>query len=91
MQTTETCCGRCRLAPSTDLVVLARVQQGAVAEVRPLAVDCDVDAGGMTLVWFDGVSAEASVAWLSTLVTQSEANRRISENALFAIMIIPPV
>ena len=85
MQTTETCCGRCRLAPSTDLVVLARVQQGAVAEVRPLAVDCDVDAGGMTLVWFDGVSAEASVAWLSTLVTQSEANRRISENALFAI------
>ena len=85
MQTTETCCGRCRLAPSTDLVVLARVQQGAVAEVRPLAVDCDVDAGGMTLVWFDGVSAEASVAWLSTLATQSEANRRISENALFAI------
>ena len=85
MQTTETCCGRCRLAPSTDLVVLARVQQGAVAEVRPLAVDCDVDAGGTTLVWFDGVSAEASVAWLSTLVTQSEANRRISENALFAI------
>jgi len=85
VQTTETCCGRCRLAPSTDLVVLARVQQGAVAELRPLAVDCDVDAGGMTLVWFDGVSAEASVAWLSTLVTQSEANRRISENALFAI------
>ena len=85
MQTTETCCGRCRLAPSTDLVVLARVQQGAVAEVRPLAVDCDVDAGGMTLVWFDGVSAEASVAWLSTLATQSDANRRISENALFAI------
>lgn len=85
MQTTETCCGRCRLAPSTDLVVLARVQQGTVAELRPLAVDCDVDAGGMTLVWFDGVSAEASVTWLSTLVTQSEATRRISENALFAI------
>ena len=40
----EGCCGRCRLAPPTDLVVLARVQGGAVAELRPLAVDCDMDA-----------------------------------------------
>ena len=85
IQTGDSCCGRCRLAPPTDLVVLARVQGGAVAELRPLAVDCDVDAGGMPLVWFDGVSADASVAWLSTLVTQSETARRISENALSAI------
>ena len=81
----EGCCGRCRLAPPTDLVVLARVQGGAVAELRPLAVDCDMDAGGMPLVWYDGVSADASVAWLSTLVTQSETERRRSENALSAI------
>ena len=79
------CCGRCRLAPPTDLVVLARVQGGAVVELRPLAVDCDMDAGGMALVWFDGVSADASVAWLSTLVTANETARRISENALSAI------
>jgi hypothetical protein len=79
------CCGRCRLAPPTDLVVLARVQGGVVAELRPLAVDCDMDAGGMPLVWFDGVTADASVAWLSTLVTQTEAARRLSENALSAI------
>jgi hypothetical protein len=82
---TGDCCGRCRLAPPAELVVLARVQGGAVAELRPLAVDCDMDAGGMPLVWFDGVSADASVAWLSTLVTQSETARRISENALSAI------
>jgi len=79
------CCGRCRLAPPTDLVVLARVQQGAVAELRPLAVDCDMDAGGMPLVWFDGVNPDASVAWLSSLVKQDDASRRISENALSAI------
>lgn len=85
IQTGDSCCGRCRLAPPTDLVVLVRVQGGAVAELRPLAVDCDMDAGGMPLVWFDGVSADASVAWLSTLVTQSETARRISENALSAI------
>lgn len=86
IQFTDNCCGRCRLAPPTDLVVLARVQQGVVAELRPVAVDCDVDAAGMPLVWFDGVSAEASVAWLTTLVnTQSDATRGISENALLAI------
>jgi hypothetical protein len=85
IQSYDGCCGRCRLAPPTDLVVLARVQGGAIAELRPLAVDCDMDAGGMPLVWFDGVNADASVAWLNTLVTQSETNRRISENALSAI------
>jgi hypothetical protein len=86
IQTGGSCCGRCRLAPPTDLVVLARVQSGAVAELRPLAVDCDMDAGGMPLVWFDGVNADASVAWLSTLVTaQSDATSRISENAMVAM------
>jgi hypothetical protein len=85
IQSYDGCCGRCRLAPPTDLVVLARVQQGAVVELRPLAVDCDIDAGGMPLVWFDGVNPDASVAWLTTLVKQDEATRRISENALSAI------
>ena len=86
MQGIETCCGRCRLAPSSELVVLARVQNGAILELRPLAVDCDMDAGGMPLIWFDGVNPDASVAWLRTLVTQpSEGRRRVSENALVAI------
>jgi hypothetical protein len=85
IQSFDNCCGRCRLAPPTELVVLARVQQGAIAELRSLGVDCDMDAGGMPLVWFDGVTADASVAWLNTLVTQAEANRRISESALSAI------
>jgi hypothetical protein len=86
MQSVETCCGRCRLAPASELVVLARVQNGSILELRPLAVDCDMDAGGMPLIWFDGVSPDASVAWLSTFVTQpSEGRRRIAENALVAI------
>ena len=85
MQSIETCCGRCRLAPSSDLVVLARVQNGSILELRPLAVDCDMDAGGMPLVWFDGVNPDASVAWLSTLVTHTGDTRRLAERALSAI------
>ena len=86
MQSVDACCGRCRLAPSTELVVLARVQNGSILELRPLAVDCDMDAGGMPLIWFDGVNPDASVAWLRTLVTQtSDGRRRVSESALVAI------
>jgi hypothetical protein len=86
MQGFQSCCGRCRLAPPTDLVVLARVQGGAVLELRPVAVDCDMDAGGMPLFWFDGVTPEASVAWLSTIVVQpNDGRRRIADSALSAI------
>lgn len=80
------CCGRCRLAPPADLVVLARVQQGSVLEVRPLAVDCDMDAGGMPLIWFDGVSADASVAWLATLVASPPGgSTKVAQSALVAV------
>ena len=86
MQGFDSCCGRCRLAPPADLVVLARVQGGAILELRPIAVDCDMDAGGMPLVWFEGVSADASVAWLSTLVAQPPDGRsRVADSALSAI------
>jgi len=85
IQSYDGCCGRCRLAPPTDLVVLARVQQGALAELRSLGVDCDMDAGGMPLVWFDGVNPDASVAWLTTLVTAQSDVRRLAESALSAI------
>ena len=80
------CCGRCRLAPPTDLVVLARVRDGSVADLRAIAIDCDMDAGGMPLFWFDGVTADASVGWLSTLVTKPTDGRpRVAETALSAI------
>lgn len=80
------CCGQCRLAPPSDLVVLARVQAGAVLELRSLAVDCDMDAGGMPLIWFEPVNADASVAWLNGLVTTPvEGRPRIADQALSAI------
>ena len=86
LQTYAGCCGQCRLAPPTDLVVLARVQRGEVLELRPLAVDCDMDAGGMPLIWFEPVTAEASVAWLNTLATAPPEGRgRTADQALSAI------
>jgi hypothetical protein len=78
----------CRLEPPTELVVMVRVESKVIAELRPLSVDCDVDAAGMPLIWLDGVNPEQSVAWLSTIVSQGAAgqgSRRLLDPALNAI------
>jgi hypothetical protein len=82
----ETCCGRCRLAPPTELIVLARVDRSGVTEIRPESVDCDIDAAGMTLVWLDGVRPDDSVTWLSAFVRDaSRASTRLADRALTAV------
>lgn len=85
LTSTGSCCERCRLEPATDLIVLARVEARTIVEVRPIAVDCDVDAAGMPLVWLDGVKPPESVAWLATLAGSQAASRRLSESALTAL------
>jgi hypothetical protein len=68
--------GRCRLEPPVDLVVLARVEDRQMVELRTEAVDCDIDASGMPLFWLDGVKPEDSVSWLASLVgSTADANR----------------
>lgn len=87
LRTTDWCCGRCRLEPPTSLLVLARVEGKALIEVRSLAVDCDLDAGGMPLTWLAGVSPDESVAWLASLITASPNARRdaVSDSAIAAL------
>jgi hypothetical protein len=86
LNTSASCCGRCRLEPPTELVVLARTESNAIVELRPVGVDCDIDAGGAPLVWLDSVRPEESVAWLTTLARdRTTTNRRVSESAMTAI------
>jgi hypothetical protein len=86
LNTSASCCGRCRLEPPSELVVLARVETKAIVELRPVGVDCDIDAGGAPLVWLDNVRADESVAWLTTIASDRAATtRRVWESALTAI------
>lgn len=55
------------LEAPTEFLVLARLERGTVERVRTFTPDCDVDAGGMTVVWLTGVKPDESVAWLSSL------------------------
>lgn len=83
----ETCCGRCRLEPPTDLVVLARVEAGRLVELRPVSVDCDIDAAGMTLTWFESVDADDSIRWLESLAANASGRSatRVADAALVAL------
>jgi hypothetical protein len=80
--------GRITLEPPTEFLVVARVERGVVQRLRTFTPDCDVDAGGMSVVWLTGVTADASIAWLSSLVTATDAadqRERVAKTAMHAI------
>jgi len=68
-----------------------RVANGQVGRVRTFTPDCDIDAGGMPVVWLEGVKPADSVAWLSALVlsggaaTGDERYDRVAKPAVAAI------
>src|SRR4051794_26094426 len=80
---------RVALEAPTELVVLARVEAGAVVRVRTFTPDCDVDANGAAMVWLTDVKPDESIAWLSTLATSApdggERRERVAKQALAAI------
>jgi len=83
---TPTCCGRCRLEPATDLVMLLKIDRSGVAEIRSEAVDCDIDASGMPLIWLDDVRAEESVNWLAGVARETGTRpNRFPDRALTAL------
>jgi hypothetical protein len=59
---------RIMLEAPTEFLVLARVEGGSVIRLRTFTPDCDIDAGGMPLVWLNDVKPDDSVAWLTSLV-----------------------
>ena len=76
------------LESATTLTVLARLENGSPLRLRLFTPECDIDAGGMPLVWLNDVKPDESVAWLASLVTaQPDAPRRdtLSTRAIEAI------
>jgi hypothetical protein len=61
--------GPIRLEGPETMVVLYRVEAKAVQKIRIFSPDCELDAGGRTIHWFDAVSGADSIALLSTFVT----------------------
>jgi hypothetical protein len=77
--------GRCRLEPPTELAVFARVQSRRIVSVRASGVDCDLDGGGMPVVWLTGVAPDDSVTWLTALLDDPTSSRALRESALTGV------
>jgi hypothetical protein len=76
--------GPVRLEGATQLVVLYRVENGAINRIRTFSEDCPLDAGGLTLHWLTGVRPADSATLLATF-TDAASERRLADGALSAL------
>jgi HEAT repeat protein len=67
--------------------VMLRAEHGTVERIRTFSEDCQLDAGGLPVIWFTGVSGRASVAALTPFVTSSDdaEGDNVGNSALAAI------
>ena len=69
------------LEGATTMFVLYRAEQQAITRLRLATPDCDIDAGGLPVIWLTGVDAGERVRYLQSLTGAS----RIGDPALLAI------
>jgi HEAT repeat protein len=64
------------LEGATEVSVLARFEGAALTRLRTATPDCEIDAGGLPVTWLDGVKADDSAAWLTSLINGENADSR---------------
>ncbi len=85
------CSERTRIAlePATEMSVLARFESTTLTRIRTTTPDCEIDAGGLPVTWFEGVKADDSVAWLTSVIkaagTSNERQNAVVKPALIAL------
>jgi hypothetical protein len=58
-----------RTATPGELIVMARIAGRRVERIRTYSPGCPIDTSGRPVVWLDGVTGAASVAWLGAQAT----------------------
>jgi HEAT repeat protein len=76
--------GPVRLEGPTALLILVRIDNGQLDQLRVSSPDCRLDPGGLPLHSLTGVPASESVAWLKSQVTPKNPNRAIMAISLHA-------
>jgi HEAT repeat protein len=81
--------GTVKLEGPRNIFVLFRVSEKRVEKIRTFSDDCELDAGGLPLIWFTGAPPAESVALLAPFAqaTGEESSRggQVSQQALAAI------
>lgn len=76
-----------KLEGPEQLIVLLRAENGSINRIRTFSEDCQLDAGGLPVIWFTGVSGSQSVAALTPFATSEDGAKedRVAQSALSAI------
>jgi len=76
-----------KLEGPTHLVVLLRVENHQTGKIHTFTPECDLDAGGLPLIWLTGVSAPESVRFLLSIAKSDAGTNelRIADAATAAI------
>ena len=81
--------GTVHLERPADVIVMLRAADHRLERVREFSEDCEIDAGGVRVVWLTGVTGAESVAVLVPLVTGADFGtddgRKVAEGAIAAI------
>ena len=81
--------GTAHLEASGALIIMLRAVDHRIEKVREFSEDCEIDAGGVRVLWLTGVTGAESVAALAPLVTGADFDshdaRKLAEGALAAI------
>jgi hypothetical protein len=73
------------LEPPSEFYVLARMEGGAIVKLRSFTPECDIDAGGLPLVWLTDLKPADGVAWLVQLA-RTASDVTIKKAAVTALM-----
>lgn len=73
------------LEGSPDVAVFVRFESGTFSRATAFSLDCEIDAGGRTVVWLTGVSAGQSVGWLAARTADGAGQTRGHDGVLAAI------
>ena len=71
-----------RLEGPVSLVVLVRIENSQVDQLRVTSPDCRLDAGGLPFHWIDNVPSAVSIGWLKSQITEQHPDRAILAIAL---------
>ena len=84
----RTCGGngsRVLLEPPSEFYVLARLEAGEIVRLRSFTPECDIDAGGLPLVWLTDLKPADGVQWL-VQIARTSSNRDIRRQAVSALV-----
>jgi hypothetical protein len=81
--------GKVQLEGTSRMAVMYRAENGKIGKIRVFSLGCAADAGGLQVLWLEGVTSGESVKVLERFITRDEtlgeSDQSAGKNALAAL------